>query len=210
MLDTFLGFGVIFGAGFWVGRYKDIAKYEIHIGEQIVNQTIKAHLPSNQYHLLQNVTLPTADTMTTQIDHVLVCSYGIFVIETKHYAGLVFGSIDNAQWLQITKWDKRKFQNPLRQNYKHKKELELLLPEIDQKHIYSVVVFSGDAEFRTKMPENVIHARQMALYIRKFNKERLSKDDMVTALGRIQLMRMEESKETDQAHVKGLKARFNQ
>jgi len=209
MFIEILSAGVYGYVGFWLGRRKDKVKYEIHIGEQLVNRAIKMHLPYSNYHLLTNVTLPTTqEGMTTQIDHVLICEYGIFVIETKHYAGVVAGKKDAKQWVQFTAWDKRKFQNPLRQNYKHVKELEFLFPEINAKDIHSLVVFSGEARFRNAMPDNVMHANHIAMHIKQFNKKVLSNSDMELVIGRIQLVRKEESIETDRQHILNLNKRF--
>jgi len=60
-------------------------------GELIVNLAAKFFLDKEKYHLLKNVTLPTEDG-TTQIDHVIVSRYGLFVIETKNMKGWIFGS----------------------------------------------------------------------------------------------------------------------
>jgi hypothetical protein len=60
---------------------------------------------------------------TTQIDHVLVSVYGIFVIETKNMKGWIFGDERSAQWTQSIFGKKSRFQNPLRQNYRHVKAL---------------------------------------------------------------------------------------
>jgi hypothetical protein len=51
-------------------------------GEALVANAIEEGLPG-PFVLLNNVTLPTEDG-TTQIDHVLIVTTGIFVIETKH------------------------------------------------------------------------------------------------------------------------------
>ena len=56
---------------------------------------------------------------TTQIDHILVSAYGIFVIETKNLKGWIFGSAENATWTQVLAGKKYPFQNPLKQNYRH-------------------------------------------------------------------------------------------
>ncbi|MCU7836902.1 MAG: NERD domain-containing protein, partial [gamma proteobacterium symbiont of Taylorina sp.] len=50
------------------------------IGEFQVNLILKFFLPKKDYYLIKNVTLPTEDG-TTQIDHILVSKFGIFVIE---------------------------------------------------------------------------------------------------------------------------------
>jgi hypothetical protein len=51
-------------------------------GELLVNLAAAFFLDQHIYTLFKNVTLPTDDG-TTQIDHVIVSRYGVFVIETK-------------------------------------------------------------------------------------------------------------------------------
>jgi len=60
-------------------------------GEFFVNLLAKFFLDKNVYHLVKNVTLPAEDG-TTQIDHIIVSRYGIFVVETKNLKGRIFGS----------------------------------------------------------------------------------------------------------------------
>lgn len=50
-------------------------------GEFLVNQ-ILSRLPESDYTLVKDVTLPTDDG-TTQIDHVIVSKFGLFIVETK-------------------------------------------------------------------------------------------------------------------------------
>jgi len=56
------------------------------IGEAMVNMAAKLFLNKSDYHLIKNVTLPT-ESGTTQIDHIIVSRFGIFVIETKNMKG---------------------------------------------------------------------------------------------------------------------------
>lgn len=50
-------------------------------------------LPEAEYTVFNDILIPNAsDTGTTQIDHVVVSPYGIFVIETKNYQGWIYGS----------------------------------------------------------------------------------------------------------------------
>ena len=90
------------------------------IGEFIVNVIFKFSLPKDQYHLIKNVTLPTDDG-TTQIDHIIVSKFGIFVVETKNMKGWIFGNATQKQWTQKIYKFSTKFQNPIHQNYKHLK-----------------------------------------------------------------------------------------
>ena len=138
-------------------------------GEFIVNDAITASLDKNEYHLLKNVTLPTEDG-TTQIDHIIVSKFGIFVVETKNMKGWIFGGQQQKTWVQQIYKHKCKFQNPLHQNYKHTKTLENTL-NIDGDKIFSVIVFLGRNMFKTPMPENVTDSRGYINYIKskKFN-----------------------------------------
>jgi len=69
------------------------------VGEFIVNIMAKFMLDKSEYHLIKNVTLPTADG-TTQIDHIIVSKFGVFVVEMKNMKGWIFGSKNQKQWTQ--------------------------------------------------------------------------------------------------------------
>ena len=87
----------------------------------------KVFLDSNVYVDINNVTLPT-DNGTTQINHINVSRFGIFVIATKNMSGWIFGDEKSPQWTQsLSGGRKFKFQNPLHQNRRHVKTLEAFL-----------------------------------------------------------------------------------
>ena len=73
------------------------AKYKGQIGEKCVS-SILSTLPSN-YYLFNNIYLQNG-THSTQIDHVIVSPYGIFVIETKNYKGWIYGTKHGEYWTQ--------------------------------------------------------------------------------------------------------------
>ena len=50
---------------------------------------VKLYLDKEKYTLLNDCTLPDEENLTTQIDHILLSPYGIFVIETKNYKGWI-------------------------------------------------------------------------------------------------------------------------
>jgi len=113
------------------------------VGELLVVLMLRLFPDKDRYHRLHNVTLPTIDG-TTQIDHVVISGFGIFVIETKNMWGWIFGSEKQAEWTQKIFKKTVRFQNPLRQNYKHTKAIEAVTG-IDADRVHSVVVFVGDA-----------------------------------------------------------------
>lgn len=114
----------------------------------------KLFLDSKRYHIFNNLFIQMKDK-STQIDHVVVSKYGIFVIETKHKSGWIFGNPNDERWTQILFRNEYYFPNPLKQNYLHTKALSEYL-NIPHHKIDSMVVFWGDCEFKTKMPNNVL------------------------------------------------------
>jgi hypothetical protein len=146
------------------------------LGEASINFWIRKRLDNTVYHLIPDVMLPTSDG-TTQIDHVIVSRYGIFVLETKTYKGWIYGDEREAQWTQVIYRRKERFQNPLRQNYKHTKTLSDLTG-IPHEYFKSLVVFVGDCEFKTEMPANVVHIRNFIKHIRN-HQTPIIKDEQV-------------------------------
>lgn len=126
------------------------------LGEWQVERALRG-LPPGNYHVFHDLYLPRPDgNGTTQVDHVVVCLSGIFVIETKNYQGWIFGGEHQPQWTQQIYRQKNRFQNPLHQNWLHIRALAslLMLPE---DRFESVVCFIGNASFKTPMPGNVLN-----------------------------------------------------
>lgn len=170
-----------------------------NIGESAVRSLLLKTFPHPEYHLMNNITLPIEDG-TTQIDHILVSRYGIFVIETKHYTGWIFGDEKSRIWTQIIYNFKSKFQNPIHQNYKHLITIGKILDFIPKDNIHSIVVFTGDARFKTDCPSGVVSIHDLSNYIRKFEEIVISENRMQFCVGRIETIRKIISKKTDIEH----------
>ncbi|HFQ8138572.1 TPA: NERD domain-containing protein [Pseudomonas aeruginosa] len=136
------------------------------IGELLVRLFAYWPLDKQTYRRLHNVTLNMPDG-TTQIDHVFLSLYGIFVLETKNMSGWIFGSEKQPQWTQKLYKRTFKFQNPLRQNYKHLKALEATLG-VSPEHLHSVITFVGGSTFKTEVPANVTQGIGFIRYIKSF------------------------------------------
>ena len=130
------------------------------MGESAVRSRLGKDLDQKIYIPFHDLIIP-AGSGTTQIDHIYVSVFGIFVVETKNYTGWIFGSEKQAYWTQTIYKEKHRFQNPLRQNYAHIKALAALL-KLPESVFHSVVVFTGDCELKTEMPPNVCRTRQAA------------------------------------------------
>jgi len=105
------------------------------------------------YHHFRKIIIPTPRG-TTEIDHLIVSRFGVFVIELKDRSGWIFGDQDDAYWTAVHFQQKFRFQNPLRQNFGHAKAIEDFLG-ISPHALHSVVVFRGSFEFKTPIPSGV-------------------------------------------------------
>jgi hypothetical protein len=193
------------GLGFSLGRWRLGA--EENYGEAAVRRVIASSFRSSDYHLLNNVTLPTADG-TTQVDHILVSRFGIFVIESKHYSGEIFGDEREAQWTKAFLGVSYRFQNPIRQNYKHLVAVRDILDFVPTEHIRSVVVFTGDATFGTLRPSGVFFLAEMNDYIASITTEVLSENRLQFCVGRLECRRKAITGQTDIEHAEHLRRKF--
>jgi hypothetical protein len=191
--------------GFAIGRWRQ--RLEENRGEAAVRRTLAACFPSLAYHLLNNVTLPTEDG-TTQVDHILVSRFGVFVLETKHYTGWLYANPGAPQWTQVIYKKHYKFQNPIHQNRKHVSAVAKLLDFLPGDQIHSIVVFTGDAEFKTERPTGVMSLSELHHHIDAFKAEVLSENRVQFCVGRLECHRKALTKQTDVEHVAHLRRKF--
>lgn len=168
-------------------------------GEFIVNVLAKLMLNKNEYHIIKNVTLPV-ENGTTQIDHIIISIYGVFVIETKNIKGWILGKPQDETWTSNLFRRSNKFQNPLRQNYKHLKAVRQML-NLQDDQIHSLVVFVGDSRFKTSMPDNVTHGYGYIRYIKSKTHRVLSAQQVTEIISNIENGRLIPSFKAHQEHV---------
>ena len=203
VLNAFLPLMLISVVGIAIIYFFKSPWFKGFAGEMLVHISAKIHLNKDKYHVLRNVTLPTADG-TTQIDHIIVSEYGVFVIETKNMKGWIFGGASQRQWTQKIFKYTNKFQNPLHQNYKHAETLKSIL-ELNDQQIFSVVVFVGSSTFKTEMPENVINGLGLIRYIKSKDQQVLFDADVKMILSKIEAERLVPSMKTNKDHIDHVK-----
>ncbi|WP_347990098.1 NERD domain-containing protein [Methylomonas sp. AM2-LC] len=174
------------------------------IGELRVNIAAQLFLDKKIYTLFKNVTLKTEDG-STQIDHVIVSRYGIFVIETKNIKGWIFGRAQQKMWTQQIYKRKWKFQNPLLQNYKHTQTLQSELA-LDPNKLFSLVVFVGNSYFKTPMPDNVVFTRGCIRFIKRQTKVLMTEAEVLEVCEKIQSKRLTPIFKNHRDHVKHVKS----
>lgn len=176
------------------------------LGELYVSRGLRNKLPSDRYNIINDVTLPLGDGGTTQIDHIIISQYGIFVIETKNMKGWIFGSEKQPKWTQTIYRTKHSFQNPLRQNYKHTKTLAQLL-DLPTEMFHSVIIFTPNAELKSNIPSNVGHLKEMTAFIKSFKSNLIEPDEQLEIEKRLNNISLKRGLKTNKEHVSYLKSK---
>lgn len=206
LLSNWPGLAVLFG--FYV-FFKLLASPGVKgwIGEAAVNRAVLGKLDPALYRQFHDLYLPRPDGQgSTQIDHVVVSRFGIFVIETKNYKGWIFGSEKQSQWTQQIYRQKNRFQNPLHQNRLHVRALMAYLG-LAENRFRPVVFFVGEAEFKTEMPTNVLN-RGLLPWIMNHTATLLDPSSWQQAVSRLDgLHRSTDRKAAARAHIEAIKAR---
>ena len=171
--------------------------------EAHVTNELRSNFPAPDYHLLNHVTIQLSDG-TTQIDHILVSRFGVFVIETKAYSGWLFAGEKQREWTQVLFHRKFKFQNPLLQNFRHVCAVRELLDFLPAESVRSAVVFMGDAQFKTEVPNGGYDLSGLIDYLRKQTQVEMSLNRMQFCIGRLEANRLAISGATDVEHVESL------
>lgn len=115
-------------------------------GEYSVARLLRK-LNQNQYNIFNNIYIQS-NGKSTQIDHLVVSVYGIFVIETKNFSGWIHGSEKSEYWTQSFYKEKREFRNPIKQNWAHIYFLKEILSHFNNVKYHSIIVFVGKAQLK--------------------------------------------------------------
>ena len=126
---------------------------------------IRTALAKRSPDVLHDFILPGAYGGLAKIDHAILTAGGILCIQTKHYNGVVFGGEDEAQWTNVDGVKRRRFLNPLIQNEGRTRALQKVVPDVP---VANLVIFTGNVEFTSPPPKNVIHVDQLESYVAKF------------------------------------------
>lgn len=174
------------------------------IGEKKTAFKMWLFLNNRTYKRFHNIIIPGPNG-TTQIDHLIVSPFGIFIVETKNKKGWIFGSAHRAKWTQSIYGNSYLFQNPLRQTYRQTKVMAGFL-DIKETAIHSVIYFAGDCKFKTELPANVIRSR-LTRYIKTF-KEQILTYEKVDQIVRTLEHHESESELTKRDHIRSLRQRY--
>ncbi len=155
--------------------------------EKEVSDYIKEQFPGAV--LLNNVFLKT-ERSVTQIDHILLCKWGIFVIETKSHNGKI--NIGKKEWVQIYGEKVIRFHSPLLQNEVHRQALLRVLKKsrlFRKTPVKGIVVFTSKKVLFSRLEDGILRLEEMGPYIKSGGKTRKARGVMTAKPGTSYLSR---------------------
>ncbi len=161
---------------------KEVQRNKIrHFGdraEEEVSLLLEEEFPGSV--VLNNIFLKTPRG-STQIDHILICKWGIFVIETKSHNGKILPG--NKEWVQIYGEKVVHFHSPMLQNEIHKKALSRILEKnrsFSRIPVKGIVVFTSKKMHFEKQIDGALRLKELSPYIKSGGKTR-SRRALLTA-----------------------------
>lgn len=177
----------------------------LSLSEYKIVQLLAENLDHNKYFIFNNIILPSEFAHTTQIDHIVVSKYGVFVIESKEYNGWIFANANRKHWTQtFSGGNKFQIYNPLLQNNGHVLAMKSLLSFLGNK-FFNVVVFSGDCEFKTDRIENVLYEHELVNYIKSKQEEKLKEVELLIVIGKLSML-CQMTDITNEQHAENVKS----
>lgn len=164
-----------------VNRLFNSPKAKGKAGEASVARIL--HSLPEEYKTLNDVILPQ-EKGTTQIDHIVVSPYGVFVIETKNYGGWIYGAETSESWKQTFRAKKNDFHSPIRQNWGHILALSAYL-QLDKSVFKPIVVFSDAATLKVTAKTPVVNLRTLKSVILNERQQILSSADVASIYEKI-------------------------
>ena len=171
------------------------------IGERTVAFFLSS-LDETKYKVINNIMLQV-ENKTTQIDHVIVSDYGIFVIETKNYRGWIIGNEFDDYWKQVIYKRKEKLLNPIKQNYGHIQVLKEILVDFLYVNYISIIAFTTNADLKVISKTDVVYTKNLSKTIKKYNTETNAtpiKEQIYSKLISLNV----DSKDSRKAHVEAI------
>ena len=171
-------------------------------GEKMVGAFL-SRLPKDEYLVINDLLLQGGG-YSTQIDHVVVSRYGVFVIETKNYKGKIYGGENSENWTQKLQRKKFQLRNPLWQNRVHITAIKRQLEGNERIPYYSIVAFSNRARLRVDRSLPVMHWWGIVPYIKQFTEPVLS-DSSVRDIYHTLVSANTTDRKAKREHVKSVK-----
>ncbi|RFU60786.1 nuclease-related domain-containing protein [Peribacillus glennii] len=140
---------------------EDVAVRKGVLGEYKIDIQL-SQLPKN-YRYINDIFIKNPKSITgySQIDHVLLTPYAIFVIETKNYQGTIYGHKGQKNWLINGKF---KMLSPLVQNFGHIESLKRIIHKEYHELFISLVSFTKRCTLKIDTDLRHISSNELVIY----------------------------------------------
>ncbi len=129
-------------------------------GERKASLLLQRHLDPSVYFVLEDIYLPSKYG-TTQIDHIVVSKYGVFVVETKYYAGKIYGSERAQYWTQYLPNTESRLYNPIKQNLGHLLAVSAIIKQETPTLPISIIAFKDAATLKVRTQTAVVYLSEL-------------------------------------------------
>ena len=177
-------------------------------GEHLVRNKL-SKLDPTRYKTHNNVFLKLKAGKTSQIDHVVISTFGLFVIETKNYSGWISGEERSEYWTQFFFRSKKRFLNPIWQNNGHVKALKEVLNDFGEISYIPIVVFSNKANLKRVNSEKVIFLNELTGFMRAKQEQVIDENTLVSIHARLQEVAIKDNKEVKK-HIENIKSKVEE
>lgn len=178
------------------------SKIKGYIGEKKVSKKL-SKLNKKKYKVINNLLLKTAKG-STQIDHVVISIYGVFVIETKNYKGIIRGSEYDDNWIQILFNKRENLRNPIKQNNGHIKAIKDIIPQLKYKNINSIIIFTKRAKLNVNTETKVAYCNKVNKIIKKNKQKEFTIEEVNNIYEKLMKLNIDSMRER-KVHVKNVK-----
>ncbi len=174
--------------GFWTSlfapKYSSRAEAIGDYGEKRVSSFLE-DLDCEDYRVYNDLLIRNGN-YTTQVDHIVISRYGVFVLETKNVHGKVYGGGNAEFWKQYLPdtgykrygfTQEHQLRNPIWQNEGHIKTLRKLVFGNDVP-LYGIVVFPSDTEINVTASQPVLNMYNVVPYIKQYRENVLTPEQM--------------------------------
>ncbi|MCR4715764.1 MAG: NERD domain-containing protein [Lachnospiraceae bacterium] len=141
-------------------------------GERVVAKILN-ELSGSEYTVMNDILLQMGN-ISSQIDHVVISEYGIFVIETKNFVGEVRGTEEANRWIQTINDKSNWFYSPIKQNERHCQAIAKCLEISDPGIFIPIVVFSKKTSLNVETSTPVIYPDSLIEHISSYKDKRVS------------------------------------
>lgn len=180
-------------------KFNDFKKeaYGKH-GENEVSKMLAEFLKDG--YVFDNFIFKDENGYSSEIDHILICEGGIFIIETKSNNGLIY--TENEEWYAEKMYETKKITNPIKQNNGHINHLKKVIGNHNLK-MYSIIIFpfADISHIESKYVFSIESARDFI--VEKINTDKHSREYIERTYKQIMTVK-EKYKCSKEEHIKNI------